>query len=85
MIKDQEFKQYMEGLNAHKQATSILSREVITLDQVAYLFQVSKMTVLRWKKDGWIKNFFKLGRRWYIRREDILKTMNIQIGFNAPL
>jgi hypothetical protein len=83
MINNQDFKKYMEVVDPKKQAVSILSREVITLDQVAYLFQVSKITVLRWKKDRWISNFFKLGRRWYVRREDILKAMNFQIELRA--
>ena len=64
---------------------TISDNEILTVDEVAALFRVSNATVFRWKRQYVLpEGFFKVGRRWLIRREDLNKLMDYKIGQYKP-
>jgi len=50
---------------------SIWHNELLTIQEVADHFRVSRVTAWRWCKEGIIPAF-RIGRRWRIHRDDLL-------------
>lgn len=41
---------------------------------------VSKATVLRWLQAGKLDSFFRIGRKWLVRKVDFDKFINSKVG-----
>lgn len=62
----------------------MISDEVLTVQEVARLFKVSRVTVWRWCQQGTLPAF-KVGRGWRMRRGEVEKIMKqIDTGIGPP-
>lgn len=52
------------------------SEDILTIKEVAASLRISEATVLRWLKAKKIEGFFRLGRRWLIRKTDFDELIN---------
>ena len=58
-------------------ATSVV--KILGVTTVSQSLGVSRATVLRWFQAGKIDGFFRIGRKWLIRREDFDQFINRKI------
>ena len=56
------------------------SENMLTIKEVANLLQMSEATVLRWLSAKKIEGFFRIGRKWLIRKSDFEKFINQKVG-----
>lgn len=52
------------------------SNELLTTQEVAKLLQQSDVTILRWRKANKLTGFFRIGRKWLIRKSDLDEFIN---------
>lgn len=50
-----------------------------TTSEVAKMLNISDATMLRWLKADKIPGFFRIGRRWLIRKSDLEAFINNQV------
>lgn len=56
------------------------SKDMLTVKEVANSLQMSEATVLRWLRAKKIDGFFRIGRKWLIRKSDFEKFINQKVG-----
>ena len=59
---------------------TIESKNMLTVKEVANSLQMSEATVLRWLRAKKIDGFFRIGRKWLIRKSDFEKFINQKVG-----
>jgi excisionase family DNA binding protein len=59
--------------------TNELPESTFTVEEVAKMLNISEATLLRWLKAEKIPGFFRIGRRWLIRKIDLEKFINSQV------
>ena len=57
-----------------------LPEATFTVGEVAKMLNISEATMLRWLKAEKIPGFFRIGRRWLIRKSDLETFINGQIN-----
>lgn len=58
-------------------ASPPVSDELLTIDQAATLLDVCRQTIHEWKRRGLLP-FHKLGKRTYLKKLDLLESLNRQ-------
>ncbi len=53
--------------------------EALSLKDVARSLGVSKATILRWISSNKLEGFFRIGRKWLIRKSDFEASINQRI------
>lgn len=53
--------------------------DILSVQQVADLLQINEYTVRYKARNGIIPGFFRIGRKWRIRRADLEKWIDTQI------
>lgn len=48
-----------------------LSETTFTVNEVATMLNISAATLLRWVKSDKMPSFFRIGRKWLIRKSDL--------------
>lgn len=59
--------------------TNELPESTFTVEEVAKMLNISEATLLRWLKAEKIPGFFRIGRRWLIRKNDLEHFINSQV------
>lgn len=52
-----------------------LPEELLSFDDLIKIFNVSKVTLHKWKKKGLLP-FYKMNRRVYFKRSEVINSMN---------
>ncbi len=55
------------------------SKDMLTVKEVANLLQMSEATVLRWLRAKKVDGFFRIGRKWLIRKSDFEKFISQKV------
>lgn len=50
--------------------------DLLSINELATIFRISKWTIYRWNSDGTGPNRIKIGRHVYYRREDVVAWMD---------
>lgn len=64
-----------------KERAEMVQETYLTPDEVAKMLGVSKSTLWRWNKNGYLKHT-KCGRRPFYKKSDIDKIMGCHVDFN---
>lgn len=56
-----------------------LSEATFTVNEVAGMLNISNATLLRWLKAEKVPGFFRIGRKWLIRKVDLEKFISRKI------
>ncbi len=60
--------------------TNQLPESTFTVEEVSKMLNISEATLLRWLKADKIPGFFRIGRRWLIRKSDLEVFINNQVS-----
>ena len=52
-----------------------ISEDLLSIEDIMQLFNVSKVTVHKWKKKGLIP-FYKMNRKVYFKKSEVISSMN---------
>ena len=64
----------------HSEIKNKSTETTFTTSEVAELLRISDATMLRWLKAEKIPGFFRIGRRWLIRKSDYEAFISKRVG-----
>lgn len=64
----------------HSEIRDNLTEATFTTKEVAKMLNISDATMLRWLKAEKIPGFFRIGRKWLIRKSDFEVFINKQVA-----
>jgi excisionase family DNA binding protein len=63
------------SLKAQEKTNEPLPEDLLSIEDIQKLFNVSKVTVHKWKKKGLIP-FYKMNRKVYFKKSEVISSMN---------
>jgi excisionase family DNA binding protein len=59
---------------------NLITEKVLSTKEVASILQISERTMLRWVNSKKIDGFFRIGRKWQIRKSDFDSFINKKVN-----
>ena len=63
------------SLKAQEEAKTQPSEDLLNIEDIQKIFNVSKVTVHKWKKKGLLP-FYKMNRKVYFKKSEVISSMN---------
>jgi excisionase family DNA binding protein len=70
-------KSVSEAISSHhkEEETQVKSDDLLSIEDIQKIFNVSKVTVHKWKKKGLLP-FYKMNRKVYFKKSEVLDSMS---------